>query len=72
MTQTSFHCGAYHIESWGNGTAYSIHKEHWCIWLQGDDAAQLREDTDNFATSSALDELFRDYINSQPSLLYSS
>ena len=72
MIQTSFHCGAYHIESWGNGAAYSIHKEHWCIWLQGDDAAQIREDTDNFSTPSALDDLFINHIASFPTLLYSS
>ena len=62
MTQTSFHCGAYRILSWGNGTAYSIHKEHQAVWLQGDDATQLSKDTDNFATSSALDELFLNYF----------
>jgi hypothetical protein len=72
MTQTSFNCGAYHIVSWGKGTSYSIHKEHWCIWLQGDDAAQIREDTDNFTISSALDDLLLNHINSLPSLLYSS
>ena len=62
MKQVSFRCGAYHIESWGNGTAYSIHKEHQCIWLQGDDATQLREDTDNFGNPSALDDLFLNYF----------
>ncbi len=71
MTQTSFNCGAYHIESWGNGTSYRINKEHWSIWLQGDGAAQLREDTDNFSTCSAIDDLFIDYIASLPTLLYS-
>jgi hypothetical protein len=64
MTQTSFNCGAYHIESWGNGTAYSIHKDHQCIWLQGDAATQLREDTDNFGAPSVLDELFLNYFTS--------
>ena len=64
MNQTSFKCGAYTITSYGNGTAYNITKTHQSIWIQGDEAWQLREATDNFDKPSVLDDLFLEYFAS--------
>jgi hypothetical protein len=64
MNQQSFKCGAYHITSHGNGFAYTIERAHQTIWAQGEDAAQIREDSNDFNNSSAIDDYFYTFFSS--------
>lgn len=64
MNQQSFKCGSYHITSHGNGFAYTIERQHQTIWVQGEDAAQIREASNDFSNPSALDDYFLDYFAS--------
>lgn len=63
MTQTTFNCGAYKIISYG-GTAYTITKAHQTIWMRGEEAAQIREDSADFTNPSALDDYFLNFFAS--------
>lgn len=64
MTKTTFTCGDYRITSYGNGTAYEITNYYRTIFLQGDDANQLRQDTDDFSNPSVLGDFFFEYFSS--------
>lgn len=62
MTQTEFKCGHYLIRSYGNGTAYEIVDGYRSLFVQGDEASQIREDTNQWELSSVLDDIFREYF----------
>jgi hypothetical protein len=60
MNTTQFIAGNYHIESYGNGSAYSITDQRTGqnIWAQGDDANTLRDDTNDWEHTEILEEYF--------------
>jgi hypothetical protein len=60
MKQTQFIKEGYVITSYGNGTAYAIEclTHGGEIFVQGDDAAQLEADTQDFTDLSVLADYF--------------
>jgi hypothetical protein len=60
MTITEFQRDDYTITSYGNGTAYFIARKgaETGVFVQGDDAATLREQTDGFDNLDILSDYF--------------
>lgn len=52
--------GAYHVESYGNGWAYSVTCQATGdnLWFQDSDAEQLQQDSDGFTNEDALRSYF--------------
>ena len=57
---TTFIAGEYHIESHGNGWAYSITDQRTGdnLWFQDDNAQAVRDATQDFDYPEALDQYF--------------
>ena len=57
---TTFIAGEYHIESHGNGWAYSITDQRTGdnLWFQDDDAQAVQDATQDFDYPEALDQYF--------------
>lgn len=52
-----FMCGAFEVESYGNGWAYKVTDEDGrSLWVQDSDADTLREETSQFTDSHVLPE----------------
>ena len=65
MKITEFRCDDYTITSYGNGTAYFVAlNEKDGFFVQGDDAAMLREQTNGFENSSILSDYFAALVQS--------
>ncbi len=55
-------CKRYDVVEYGNGAAYEVREAEsgLSFWVQDDDAAKLKRDSNNFTVASVLD----DYIDS--------
>ena len=63
MKITEFQCDGYTITSYGSGIAYFVARnEKEGFFVQGDDAAMLREQTNDFENSRILSEYFADKV----------
>jgi hypothetical protein len=59
MNITEFQCDGYTVTSYGSGIAYFIARnEKEGFFVQGDDAAMLREQTGDFTNSRIFSEYF--------------
>lgn len=54
--------GRYYVESYGNGWAYQVtdRQTGQSFWVQDADAAQLQEETQDFAYTATLENYFID------------